>query len=59
MISDGPTRSLLQGPPEHWIETLSGFASEFGFDSFVFWPGEDPLAQLERFATEIVSALRD
>lgn len=58
VIADGPTRGLLQGPPEHWIETLSGFASELGFDTFVFWPGEDPLTQVERFAIEIVPALR-
>ena len=58
VIADGPTRGLLQGPPDHWIETLTRFASELGFDTFIFWPGEDPLAQAERFATEVVPALR-
>jgi alkanesulfonate monooxygenase SsuD/methylene tetrahydromethanopterin reductase-like flavin-dependent oxidoreductase (luciferase family) len=57
-IHDGPTRGLLQGSPEHWIETLTAFAEELGFDTFVFWPGEDPLAQIERFAQEVVPALR-
>jgi alkanesulfonate monooxygenase SsuD/methylene tetrahydromethanopterin reductase-like flavin-dependent oxidoreductase (luciferase family) len=57
-IVDGPTQGLLQGPPEHWIETLTGFAEELGFDTFIFWPGEDPQGQLERFAQEIVPALR-
>lgn len=57
-IADGPTRGLLEGPPEHWVETLAGFASELGFDTFIFWPSEDPLAQLERFASEVVLALR-
>ena len=58
VISDGPTRGLLQGPPAHWIETLAGFAAELGFDTFIFWPGDDPLGQAERYATEVVPALR-
>ena len=57
-IADGPTDGLLKGPPRHWIETLTGFAVELGFDTFVFWPDEEPLAQLERFAQEVVPALR-
>ncbi len=58
-IIDGSTRGLLQGPPEHWIKTLQYFASELGFDTFIFWPDGDPLAQLERFANEVVPNLRE
>jgi alkanesulfonate monooxygenase SsuD/methylene tetrahydromethanopterin reductase-like flavin-dependent oxidoreductase (luciferase family) len=57
-IADGPTNALLDGPPEHWVETLTRFAEELGFDTFVFWPDEEPLLQLERFAEEVVPALR-
>jgi alkanesulfonate monooxygenase SsuD/methylene tetrahydromethanopterin reductase-like flavin-dependent oxidoreductase (luciferase family) len=57
-IADGPTRGLLDGPPEHWVETLTGFAEELGFDTFIFWPGDEQLAQLERFAEEVVPAVR-
>jgi alkanesulfonate monooxygenase SsuD/methylene tetrahydromethanopterin reductase-like flavin-dependent oxidoreductase (luciferase family) len=57
-IADGPANGPLEGPPEHWIEVLTGFAEELGFDTFVFWPGQQPLAQLERFAGEVVPALR-
>jgi hypothetical protein len=57
-ISDGPVTGLLQGPPEHWVETLSGFARDLGFDTFIVWPGEDHLAQVERFARQVVPALR-
>jgi len=57
-IADGPAHGLLKGPPEHWIETLTGFAEELGFDTFVFWPDEEPLVQLERFSAEVVPALR-
>jgi hypothetical protein len=50
---------LLTGNPVHWIETLSVFARELGFDTFVFWPETDPAGQLERFAAEVVPALRE
>jgi alkanesulfonate monooxygenase SsuD/methylene tetrahydromethanopterin reductase-like flavin-dependent oxidoreductase (luciferase family) len=58
-ITDGPTSGLLNGPPDHWIETLNGFTRELGFDTFVFWPAEDPVGQVERFASEVVPGVRD
>lgn len=58
-IVDGPARGLVTGPPQHWVETLTGFATGLGFDTFVFWPDEEPLRQVELFATEVVPALRD
>jgi alkanesulfonate monooxygenase SsuD/methylene tetrahydromethanopterin reductase-like flavin-dependent oxidoreductase (luciferase family) len=57
-VTDGTSRDLLKGPPAHWIETLTEFAGELGFDTFIFWPDEDPLGQLERFATEVAPGLR-
>jgi alkanesulfonate monooxygenase SsuD/methylene tetrahydromethanopterin reductase-like flavin-dependent oxidoreductase (luciferase family) len=57
-IADGPTRGLLDGPSGHWVETLTGFALELGFDTFVFWPQDDPLDQVERFSQEVVPGLR-
>jgi alkanesulfonate monooxygenase SsuD/methylene tetrahydromethanopterin reductase-like flavin-dependent oxidoreductase (luciferase family) len=57
-IVDGDVGELLVGPPEHWVETLTGFAHDLGFDTFVFWPNGEPAEQLERFATEVVPALR-
>jgi alkanesulfonate monooxygenase SsuD/methylene tetrahydromethanopterin reductase-like flavin-dependent oxidoreductase (luciferase family) len=58
MIEDGPVRERLHGPPEHWVETLSGFAVDLGFDAFVLWPAADVLGQVERFATEVAPAVR-
>jgi alkanesulfonate monooxygenase SsuD/methylene tetrahydromethanopterin reductase-like flavin-dependent oxidoreductase (luciferase family) len=58
-IVDGPARELLQGPPAHWIETLTGFVVELGFDTFVFWPGDDPLGQLDRFSREVAPGVRE
>lgn len=57
-IADGPVTGILDGPPEHWVETLASFATDLGFDTFVFWPGDDPEGQLERFAAEVVAVLR-
>jgi alkanesulfonate monooxygenase SsuD/methylene tetrahydromethanopterin reductase-like flavin-dependent oxidoreductase (luciferase family) len=52
---DGP----LDGPPEHWVETLSGWSADLGIESFVFWPGGDDLVgQVERFAAEVVPGVR-
>jgi alkanesulfonate monooxygenase SsuD/methylene tetrahydromethanopterin reductase-like flavin-dependent oxidoreductase (luciferase family) len=58
-IADGPVRERLHGPPEHWIETLTGFAVELGFGSFVFWPQDEVVGQVERFAREVVPGVRE
>ena len=53
-ITDGPARGLLEGPAEHWIEELTRFVVELGFDTFTFWARENYREQLERFAREVV-----
>jgi alkanesulfonate monooxygenase SsuD/methylene tetrahydromethanopterin reductase-like flavin-dependent oxidoreductase (luciferase family) len=58
-IADGPVRERLNGPPDHWIETLTAFALELGFDSFIFWPADDVLGQIERFAQEVAPGVRE
>jgi alkanesulfonate monooxygenase SsuD/methylene tetrahydromethanopterin reductase-like flavin-dependent oxidoreductase (luciferase family) len=57
-IVDGEVSELLVGPTDHWVETLASFAQDLGFDTFVFWPNDEPAEQLERFAAEVVPALR-
>jgi alkanesulfonate monooxygenase SsuD/methylene tetrahydromethanopterin reductase-like flavin-dependent oxidoreductase (luciferase family) len=57
-IVDGPVSGLLDGPPDHWVETLGGFARDLGFDTFILWTSDDPLEQLDRFMQEVVPALR-
>jgi alkanesulfonate monooxygenase SsuD/methylene tetrahydromethanopterin reductase-like flavin-dependent oxidoreductase (luciferase family) len=59
-ITDAPTGELLQGPVEHWVETLTGFALELGFDTFILWPGGgDAPRQVERFAQEVAPQVRE
>jgi alkanesulfonate monooxygenase SsuD/methylene tetrahydromethanopterin reductase-like flavin-dependent oxidoreductase (luciferase family) len=57
-IADERGAGVLDGPPEHWVEELSGFAADLGFDTFVFWPSGDLVEQVERFAREVAPALR-
>jgi alkanesulfonate monooxygenase SsuD/methylene tetrahydromethanopterin reductase-like flavin-dependent oxidoreductase (luciferase family) len=58
-IADGPATRLLEGPPSHWIEELTRFVTELGFDTFVFWPNEDPVRQIERFAADVIPGVRE
>jgi hypothetical protein len=55
----GARRGPPPGPSSHWIEELTRFAGELGFDTFVFWPAENPVQQLERFAAEVMPGVRE
>jgi len=57
-ITTGPAQRLLVGPVSHWIEELTRFAVECGMDTFIFWPAEDRMRQIERFAAEVVPGVR-
>ena len=52
---DGP----LEGPVSRWVEQLSRFALRFGMDTFVYWPSDDHVRQVELFAGEVVPAVRE
>jgi alkanesulfonate monooxygenase SsuD/methylene tetrahydromethanopterin reductase-like flavin-dependent oxidoreductase (luciferase family) len=64
-IADGPVRSehqgypALVGPPSHWVESLAAYVVELGFETLVFWPTGDPDGQIERFAAEVMPAVRE
>src|SRR3954470_16148195 len=58
LITDGEVTDFLDGPVDHWVETLVRLVREYGFDSFVLWPKEDTLAQIERFGGEVAPAVR-
>ena len=55
-ITDGVSEGPLRGPVSQWAEELTEFASDYGFDTFIFWGEGDK--QLERFAQEVVPATR-
>jgi hypothetical protein len=50
---------LLEGPVSKWIEELKRFALEFGMDTFIYWPSEDHVHQIEVFASEVAPAVRE
>lgn len=56
----GPYRggNGLVGPVELWVDALTEWAIDLGFDSFILWPAVDPPEQLEVFASEVVPAVR-
>ena len=57
-ITEGARGELLEGPPEHWVETLADWALRLHVDSFVFWPKEATPEQVERFASEVAPVVR-
>lgn len=58
-ITDGPVRELLVGPVDYWVDQLTHLAIEVGMDTFIYWPADDRLNQLQQFAAEIVPATRE
>jgi alkanesulfonate monooxygenase SsuD/methylene tetrahydromethanopterin reductase-like flavin-dependent oxidoreductase (luciferase family) len=55
----GPAERGIGGAAGEWIELLSGFVRDLGFDAIVFWPEGDPVEQVDRFAAEVAPALRN
>jgi alkanesulfonate monooxygenase SsuD/methylene tetrahydromethanopterin reductase-like flavin-dependent oxidoreductase (luciferase family) len=57
VMTDGPRGDgPLDGPVEHWIETLTEWATELGVDAFIYWPAE--MAELQRYGAEVVPAVK-
>ena len=60
VIADGATEGWLRGPADHWVEEIVKLVRDLRFDGFVAWfDDEDQLGQTERFAREVVPAVRD
>jgi alkanesulfonate monooxygenase SsuD/methylene tetrahydromethanopterin reductase-like flavin-dependent oxidoreductase (luciferase family) len=58
LITDGPRQGFLTGPVDYWVDELTRLAVEVGMDTFIYWPADDRLRQLERFAAEVAPAAR-
>ena len=48
----------LDGPVDHWVETLASWATDLGVTAFIFWPPDAEVRHVERFAAEVVPAVR-
>jgi alkanesulfonate monooxygenase SsuD/methylene tetrahydromethanopterin reductase-like flavin-dependent oxidoreductase (luciferase family) len=49
----------LYGDVPKWVDTLTGWAVDLGFDTFVLWPAASAERQLALFAEEVVPAVRE
>lgn len=59
LIIDGPVQGLLTGPVDYWIDELTRLAVEVGMDTFIYWPTDDRLRQIELFASKVVPAVQE
>ena len=59
LITDGPVQNLLTGPADYWVDELTRLAVEVGMDTFIYWPADDRLRQIELFAAEVVPAVQE
>jgi|SRR5947209_7059248 len=59
LITEGPVQTLFTGPVHYWVDELTRLAVEVGMDTFIYWPADDRLRQIERFATEVVPAVQE
>ena len=48
----------LTGDVQSWVDALTDWSVDLGFDTFIFWPTSAPLPQLELFATDVVPGVR-
>ncbi|WP_205474056.1 LLM class flavin-dependent oxidoreductase [Nocardioides sp. SYSU D00038] len=51
------SRGLLDGPPEAWVDQLTGLALDHGLSAFII--GGDDARTAERFAAEVAPAVRE
>lgn len=57
-ITDGEGDGRLHGPQTKWVEEIVELALQHGFDTFVYWPEEDPVDQIRRFS-DLVTEVRE
>ena len=57
--TQGSSDNPLDGPVDKWVEQITGFAVEYGMDTFVMGPAGESAQQVEIFAAEVVPAVRE
>jgi alkanesulfonate monooxygenase SsuD/methylene tetrahydromethanopterin reductase-like flavin-dependent oxidoreductase (luciferase family) len=54
-ITDGARgEGPLDGPVDHWIETLASWDTDLGIDAFIFWPPHTSAETVTRFVNDVV-----
>lgn len=46
VIGEGANDGPWKGPVEQWVDQLTDLVRNHGFDTFVFWPEDDPVDQI-------------
>jgi alkanesulfonate monooxygenase SsuD/methylene tetrahydromethanopterin reductase-like flavin-dependent oxidoreductase (luciferase family) len=59
ITDDGGEQGAPDGPPQKWIDQLTRWAVEHRLDAFVYWPPDTSINSIERFAREVVPAVRE
>jgi alkanesulfonate monooxygenase SsuD/methylene tetrahydromethanopterin reductase-like flavin-dependent oxidoreductase (luciferase family) len=49
----------INGSVEQWVDTLAEWATEIGFDTFIFWPSVPSTEQVKLFASEVAPRVRE
>jgi hypothetical protein len=44
---------------DYWVDELTRLVTEIGMDTFIYWPADDRLRQIERFAAEVVPVVQE
>lgn len=57
-ITTSPAADPFQGTVDQWVNALTELAVDTGMDTFLFGSPDDAPAQAERFAAEVVPAVR-
>ena len=57
-ITEGVSNGHLNGPSGQWVEEIAKLALQHGFDTFVYWPDEDPVGQIRLFS-DLVGEVRE
>jgi alkanesulfonate monooxygenase SsuD/methylene tetrahydromethanopterin reductase-like flavin-dependent oxidoreductase (luciferase family) len=57
-IADAQTEPF-SGPVPYLTQRLTELALDYGVDTFIIWPGQDVERQIERFAAEVIPAVRE
>jgi alkanesulfonate monooxygenase SsuD/methylene tetrahydromethanopterin reductase-like flavin-dependent oxidoreductase (luciferase family) len=53
------SKGWFDGGPEAWVDQLVTLTRDVGMTDYVFWPAQDPVVQVTRFAEEVAPAVRD
>ncbi len=54
-----PARGWFDGGPQAWVEQLVTLTRDVGMTDYVFWPEDDPVEQVVRFAEQVAPAVRE